>query len=576
MHRLILMLIILVFSGILLSQNAYYLNEDFVGTDYDFPEGWHGTMSVGVDAFDNNNPIMGAVFNQMWFDGGSRYATTPVVGPVFLGTVVEFTYRVVDGYAYKVPFDLGDDNFFKVLVGDVLVENIEHEPTLDWTVKTVSLDDFIGEFIAVTLLVESDDVSTYQVEFDSVKIYYPSVDNDLFSVQVVGFKMPSVGLPASNSVIVRNMGLLSATDYTVILKQKVENGEDIVLGTSAGESVLPGEDKAIAVNWIPETEGDIEIYGVIDYPLDIMENNTSVTYPVSVQALGTRFVYVGDEKSVRHNFFPIPVRLGSSVAQHIYKASDIGISGAIDRIGYIFHSVGDVANVPVNIYLGTTTTSAFFYGNEKWIDFEDFTLVYQGIFTSTSTETTNVYFDLIQPYYYDQTKGNLVVMANRILGSTNFEWQNFKHSLLPDGQYSGLAIDNDSFNYDLTNLPLDGVQVQGTFPNLILVFDANSVNEKEKVVKPDANNLKRNYPNPFNPVTTIEFELGLGTDVEIDVYNIRGQKVKNLVKGYYEMGTHSVTWNGIDENDLSVGSGVYFYRMRAGEYVGVGRMVLMK
>jgi hypothetical protein len=101
--------------------------------------------------------------------------------------------------------------------------------------------------------------------------------------------------------------------------------------------------------------------------------------------------------------------------------------------------------------------------------------------------------------------------------------------------------------------------------------------------------LVGNYPNPFNPTTTIRFEIGNNTPsasshpsiegnshVRVDIYNVRGQRVRTLVNGMYSAGTHSVVWNGTDDNGRNVSSGMYFYRMTAGEYTSVRRMMLLK
>ena len=85
-----------------------------------------------------------------------------------------------------------------------------------------------------------------------------------------------------------------------------------------------------------------------------------------------------------------------------------------------------------------------------------------------------------------------------------------------------------------------------------------------------------NYPNPFNPTTTIKFSTEKQGNVSIDVYNIRGQKVVTLLNGTLEAGEHSVVWSGFDESGRSVGSGVYFYHMRKDDFSEMKRMVLMK
>lgn len=87
--------------------------------------------------------------------------------------------------------------------------------------------------------------------------------------------------------------------------------------------------------------------------------------------------------------------------------------------------------------------------------------------------------------------------------------------------------------------------------------DENSTqNEIPKVAT-----LHNNYPNPFNPTTTISFSIPNDSKVKLSVYNIKGQKVKTLTNEKFVRGNHSVIWNGVDESGKSVSSGVYFYKL---------------
>ncbi|MBD3234181.1 MAG: T9SS type A sorting domain-containing protein [candidate division Zixibacteria bacterium] len=83
--------------------------------------------------------------------------------------------------------------------------------------------------------------------------------------------------------------------------------------------------------------------------------------------------------------------------------------------------------------------------------------------------------------------------------------------------------------------------------------------------------LARNYPNPFNAVTTIKYLLPGSDNVSLDIYNILGQKVKRLVSGYQQAGEHSIRWDASANS-----SGVYFYRLSAGDYTQTRRMILVK
>ena len=88
--------------------------------------------------------------------------------------------------------------------------------------------------------------------------------------------------------------------------------------------------------------------------------------------------------------------------------------------------------------------------------------------------------------------------------------------------------------------------------------------------------LAQNYPNPFNPSTTIQYEIIEAGDVTIEVFNIKGQKVKTLVNEYHAANNYSTIWNGINDNNESVSSGIYFYEMNTGDYTSVKKMILMK
>ncbi|MEA2096988.1 MAG: T9SS type A sorting domain-containing protein, partial [Candidatus Cloacimonadota bacterium] len=88
--------------------------------------------------------------------------------------------------------------------------------------------------------------------------------------------------------------------------------------------------------------------------------------------------------------------------------------------------------------------------------------------------------------------------------------------------------------------------------------------------------LNGNYPNPFNPVTNIAYSIKEAGKVTLQVYNIKGQLVKTLVNDVRETGNYTVTWNGRDNTNKSVASGVYFYKMKAQNYNSTKKMILMK
>ena len=88
--------------------------------------------------------------------------------------------------------------------------------------------------------------------------------------------------------------------------------------------------------------------------------------------------------------------------------------------------------------------------------------------------------------------------------------------------------------------------------------------------------IEGNYPNPFNPTTTISYNIGQTGNVKLQVFNIRGQVVRTLVNEVQNAGRHSIVWNGDDSNSNNVASGIYFYRLETSAGVEVHRMLLMK
>lgn len=88
--------------------------------------------------------------------------------------------------------------------------------------------------------------------------------------------------------------------------------------------------------------------------------------------------------------------------------------------------------------------------------------------------------------------------------------------------------------------------------------------------------LSQNYPNPFNPSTVIHFELPQVSNVKLEIYNTLGQKVLTLREGKIPAGRYDVQWDGKDEQDHLVSSGIYIYRFSAGDYKQTMKMILIK
>lgn len=88
--------------------------------------------------------------------------------------------------------------------------------------------------------------------------------------------------------------------------------------------------------------------------------------------------------------------------------------------------------------------------------------------------------------------------------------------------------------------------------------------------------LSQNYPNPFNPSTTINYSVPGASNVNIMVYDINGQVVKNLLSEFKNSGNYSLNWNGKNDSGSTVSSGTYFYQVQVGNFVQTKKMILLK
>jgi hypothetical protein len=98
----------------------------------------------------------------------------------------------------------------------------------------------------------------------------------------------------------------------------------------------------------------------------------------------------------------------------------------------------------------------------------------------------------------------------------------------------------------------------------------------ETIAAPQYYSLEQNYPNPFNPTTTITFSLKETGKVQLSIFNLRGQSVRELVNEEKSAGQYAVEWNGLDSNGFKAPSGLYFYTIRVNDFSETKKMALTK
>ena len=111
-------------------------------------------------------------------------------------------------------------------------------------------------------------------------------------------------------------------------------------------------------------------------------------------------------------------------------------------------------------------------------------------------------------------------------------------------------------------------------PLTVTVIPSTQVEVEPEI--PLSFSISQNYPNPFNPVTTIQYTLSMPSEVRLEIFNLDGERVRTLVAEHQSAGYYTVHWDGNDEKGRAVGSGVYIYSLRAGEFVAKRKMILMR
>jgi len=138
----------------------------------------------------------------------------------------------------------------------------------------------------------------------------------------------------------------------------------------------------------------------------------------------------------------------------------------------------------------------------------------------------------------------------------------YRASMLPQSPADSTAISTQLMDVDSFEVSL--------------VFTRVTVGVEDELEVVEDFIIRDVYPNPFNPSTTIEYELPEHSDVSLVIYDIAGREVNTLVSTTQQAGSYNVTWDGTDHNGLHVAGGMYFARLQAGEYSSVVKMVYLR
>jgi len=143
---------------------------------------------------------------------------------------------------------------------------------------------------------------------------------------------------------------------------------------------------------------------------------------------------------------------------------------------------------------------------------------------------------------------------------------------LPAGFYDVYAervFFDDSVEYQIE-------VIDGQFTQLDIPMSETVDTQNHEIIPAKSDFNLSNYPNPFNPETNVSFSIPYDSEVELSIFNIKGQKVKTLINEELHKGKHTTIWSGVDENNKPVSSGIYLYRIKTNNQESVKRMLLLK
>lgn len=163
----------------------------------------------------------------------------------------------------------------------------------------------------------------------------------------------------------------------------------------------------------------------------------------------------------------------------------------------------------------------------------------------------------------------------QVLWEKSGRWDIWRKEFVSLTQYAGQSI-YLRFRLTDSSTHLELTDPGWTIDNIAIITGTSSPSADDLSPMVPVSALYPNYPNPFNPETTISFSLAKPMPTKLRIYNLKGQLVRNLVSNEMPKGDHKIVWNGFDDKGLPVGSGVYLYRLEAGDYTRSMKMVLMK
>lgn len=520
--------------------------------------GWAGgaggillyTNNGGITWTSQNSNVTDSVFEIYMLSSFEGYAVT--LGKEVLytndgGNVWHMTEDITDKSTYFVEFTSPGTGWIPAYDGEVLKYSA---PRIDVAVKDTS--STLSDTVRVPVTVGTSLTDRYATGFT-------------FSVQFDSDTLSFVDIDLTNAAVTSTAGITATSN--------ANNNILNIAGASSGD--LSGSGKLVELLF---TMKEAVVHnGVL--PLSFTGFTFNEGNPVAVTSSGNltikyRFGDADSDKSVNESdAVAVLQHVVNTVQLTTFQQAESDVTGngtvsAFDASNIMMYIVGSISQFPAET--NSSGKQSLFSGGYgiKSRDAGDYVnLVFeldnsQGLYAMEGS----LHYDRNKLEYAGFRAGSGILQANDLDGSLDFALAG----------YQELTEDAVTLRFRKT---VPGVSAESiTMHKLVLnetQVDANTLNVETDLI-PEQYILRQNYPNPFNPLTSISFALPEPGRVHLMVYNTNGQLVRLLASGQMPAGEHDVIWDGTNELGKRVSSGVYIYRISAGDFVQTRKMVMIK
>ena len=238
----------------------------------------------------------------------------------------------------------------------------------------------------------------------------------------------------------------------------------------------------------------------------------------------------------------------------LFAVNDMGKGGSYD--GAAMHTSGIISmgnvTLPVTLSSFSAIQTSADFAQLNWTTQSETNLLGYNVYRNTNDSNEN-----------SLKMNRILISGNNTSSEQNYEFIDEEVS------------DKTEYYYWLESVDLDG-SIMTFGPTVITILKDEQPGEETPEIIINAG-IQSIYPNPFNPQTTISYYLKESSNVTIEIYNTKGQKITSLNEGSKEAERmHSLIWNGKNSSQENVGSGIYFFKLKAGKLEEIKQAILLK